>query len=175
MQHAVGMSHNEMADIFSNWNTGKLESYLIEITGYILRQKDKDDIPLVEKILDRAGQKGTGLWTAQEALQQAVPLTLITEAVHARMLSARKSERVAAATLLGGRPSSKHSGERESWLTALHNALYAAKVVSYAQGFMLMREADMAYQWQLPYAEIAKLWRAGCIIRSRFLNDINSH
>jgi len=174
MLRALGMPHAEVADIFSNWNTGKLESYLIEITADIFRVKDSDDAPLVEKILDRAGQKGTGLWTAMDALEHAVPLTLITEAVHARMLSARKAERLTAAKILGGQQPRKSREEQENWLNALHQALYAAKVVSYAQGFMLLREADAEYQWQLPYAEIAKLWRAGCIIRSRFLNDISN-
>ncbi|MFN3786632.1 MAG: decarboxylating NADP(+)-dependent phosphogluconate dehydrogenase, partial [Thiothrix sp.] len=174
MQHALGMSASVMADTFSQWNQGKLESYLIEITSEILRHQDSDGSPLVSKILDSAGQKGTGLWTAQDALEHAVPLTLITEAVHARMLSARKTERVAAAQLLGGMAAPIPAEQHAEYLAALHDALYAAKIVSYAQGFMLMQAAAAEYGWELPYGDIALLWRAGCIIRSRFLVDIKS-
>jgi len=174
MRHALGMGYDAMADTFAGWNTGKLESYLIEITSQLLRQKDADGSPLVDKILDRAGQKGTGLWTAQDALEHAVPLTLISEAVHARMLSARKDERVAAAQLLGGMQAPVPENERQAYLDAIHDALYAAKLVSYAQGFMLMQTAAQEYGWNLPYGEIALLWRAGCIIRSRFLGDIKA-
>ena len=172
MQHALGMSHAAMADTFAEWNAGRLESYLIDITSRILRQPDTDGSPLVDHILDRAGQKGTGLWTAQDALEHAVPLTLIGEAVHARMLSARKAERVAAAALLGSAPLVVAESGRADCLDALHDALYAAKLVSYAQGFMLMQAAAEAQDWVLPYGDIALLWRAGCIIRSRFLDDI---
>ena len=174
MQHALGMDHAAMADIFTAWNGGRLESYLIEITSHILRQRDRDGSPLVEKILDRAGQKGTGVWTAQDALDHGVPLTLIGEAVHARMLSARKAERVAAAALLGSPPAVLPEAARTAALAALGDALYAAKLVSYAQGFMLMQAAAEAEGWALPYGDIALLWRAGCIIRSRFLGDIKS-
>jgi len=174
MQHALGMSHDEMADTFAEWNAGRLESYLIDITSRILRQRDTDGSPLVDNILDRAGQKGTGVWTAQDALDHAVPLTLIGEAVHARMLSARKAERVAAAALLGSTPVTMAASDRADFLAALHDALYAAKLVSYAQGFMLMQAAAEAEGWVLPYGEIALLWRAGCIIRSRFLGDIKT-
>jgi 6-phosphogluconate dehydrogenase len=174
MQHALGMSHDEMADTFAEWNAGRLESYLIDITSRLLRQRDKDGSPLVDKILDRAGQKGTGVWTAQDALDHTVPLTLIGEAVHARMLSARKAERIAAATLLGSEPVAVAESARADCLDALHDALYAAKLVSYAQGFMLMQAAAEAEGWVLPYGEIALLWRAGCIIRSRFLGDIKA-
>lgn len=174
MQHALGMSHDEMADTFAEWNAGRLESYLIDITSRILRQRDQDGSPLVDKILDRAGQKGTGVWTAQDALDHAVPLTLIGEAVHARMLSARKAERVAAAALLGSEPVVVAQSVRGECLKALHDALYAAKLVSYAQGFMLMQAAAEAEGWVLPYGDIALLWRAGCIIRSRFLGDIKT-
>jgi 6-phosphogluconate dehydrogenase len=174
MQHALGMGFGAMADTFAGWNSGKLESYLIEITSHILRQKDADGSALVTKILDRAGQKGTGLWTAQDALEQAVPLTLITEALHARMLSARKDERVAAALKLGGLQAVVPEAQRAAYLEALHDALYASKLVSYAQGFMLMQSAATQYGWNLPYGEIALLWRAGCIIRSRFLGDIKA-
>ncbi|MBT9519256.1 MAG: decarboxylating NADP(+)-dependent phosphogluconate dehydrogenase, partial [Dechloromonas sp.] len=141
MQHALGLSHDDMADCFAAWNGGRLESYLIEITARILRQRDRDGSPLVERILDMAGNKGTGVWTAHDALDNAVPLTLISEAVHARMLSARKSERVAAAALLGSEPNVVPESERAAFLDALHDALYAAKLVSYTQGFMLMQSA----------------------------------
>ncbi|WP_308873425.1 decarboxylating NADP(+)-dependent phosphogluconate dehydrogenase [Thiothrix subterranea] len=174
MQHALGMDFDAMADTFAAWNQGKLESYLIDITSQILRQKDVDGSPLVTKILDRAGQKGTGLWTAQDALEHAVPLTLIGEAVHARMLSARKDERVAASLILGGLEAPVPAEQRQAYLDAIHDALYAAKLVSYAQGFMLMQTAAKQYGWQLPYGDIALLWRAGCIIRSRFLGDIKA-
>lgn len=174
MQHALGMTHSAMADTFAEWNAGRLESYLIDITSRILRQRDHDGSPLVDKILDSAGQKGTGVWTAQDALDHAVPLTLIGEAVHARMLSARKAERVAAAALLGSQPVAIDEAARAGCLDALRDALYAAKLVSYAQGFMLMQAAAEAEGWALPYGEIALLWRAGCIIRSRFLGDIKA-
>lgn len=174
MQHALGMDFDSMADTFAVWNRGRLESYLIEITSDILRRKDTDGSPLVTKILDRAGQKGTGLWTAQDALEHAVPLTLITEAVHARMLSARKEERVAAAQLLGGLAEPVPVEQHPLYLAAIHDALYAAKLVSYAQGFMLLQTAAAEYGWNLPYGDIALLWRAGCIIRSRFLSDIKA-
>lgn len=174
MQHALGLSHDEMADCFAAWNGGRLESYLIEITAHLLRQRDRDGSPLVERILDMAGSKGTGVWTAQDALDNAVPLTLIGEAVHARMLSARKSERVAAAALLGSLPTLVPEAERAVYLDALHDALYAAKLVSYTQGFMLMQAAAETNDWALPFGDIALLWRAGCIIRSRFLADIRN-
>ena len=174
MRHALGMDYAAMADTFALWNQGRLESYLIEITSQLLRHKDADGSPLVEKILDRAGQKGTGLWTAQDALEHAVPLTLIAEAVHARMLSARKDERVAASQLLGKPTEPVPENQRQAYLEALHDALYAAKVVSYAQGFMLLQTAARQYAWDLPYGDIALLWRAGCIIRSRFLGDIKA-
>ena len=174
MQHALGLGHAAMADTFAGWNEGRLESYLIEITGRILRQRDRDGSPLVDKILDCAGQKGTGVWTAQDALEHAVPLTLIAEAVHARMLSSRKAERMAAAALLGNIQAVVPKAEHAGYLDALRDALYAAKLVSYAQGFMLMQAAAASNGWNLPYGAIAQLWRAGCIIRSRFLGDITN-
>jgi 6-phosphogluconate dehydrogenase len=174
MQHALGMSYDEMADTFAGWNAGRLESYLIEITSRILRQRDLDGSPLVDKILDRAGQKGTGIWTAQDALEHGVPLTLIGEAVQARMLSARKAERVAAAALLGSASALVPEPSRGAMTDALRDALYASKLVSYAQGFMLMQSAAETEGWTLPYGDIALLWRAGCIIRSRFLGDIKT-
>lgn len=174
MQHALGMDFDTMADTFAVWNQGKLESYLVDITSEILRHKDVDGSTLVTRILDRAGQKGTGLWTAQDALEHAVPLTLITEAVHARMLSARKDERVNAAKLLGGMAEPVAADQHQVYLDAIHDALYAAKLVSYAQGFMLMQTTAGEYGWNLAYGDIALLWRAGCIIRSRFLGDIKA-
>lgn len=174
MQHALGLSHDAMADCFEQWNTGRLESYLIDITSHILRQRDTDGKPLVDKILDCAGQKGTGVWTAQDALDHAVPLTLIGEAVHARMLSARKAERVAASLLIGSSPVMVEESTRSAHLAALRDALYAAKLVSYTQGFMLMQAAAESEGWVLPYGDIALIWRAGCIIRSRFLDDIKA-
>jgi 6-phosphogluconate dehydrogenase len=176
MQHALGMRHAAMADSFARWNKGRLESYLIDITSHILLQLDADGSPRVDRILDSAGQKGTGVWTAQDALEHAVPLTLISEAVHARMLSDRKEERLAAAALLGSPPEilpASVSAAAAS-LDDLHDGLYAAKLVSYAQGFMLMKSAAAANGWVLPYGDIALLWRAGCIIRSRFLDDIKA-
>lgn len=175
MQHALGMDASAIAATFAAWNTGKLSSYLIEITAHIFQRQDSDGSPLVSKILDVAGQKGTGLWTVQDALERGVPLTLISEAVQARMLSACKAERVAAAQVLGGTalpplPASEHP----TYLAALHDALYAAKIVSYAQGFMLLQAAAAGQGWELPYGDIALLWRAGCIIRSRFLGDIQA-
>ena len=174
MQHALGMNSDEMADTFADWNRGRLESYLIEITALVLRQRDSDGSPRVGRILDLAGQKGTGVWTAQDALERGVPLTLIGEAVHARMLSGRKSERMAGSALLGSRQDAVSATQRESHLAALHDALYASKIVSYGQGFMLMQSAAEAEGWNLPFGDIALLWRAGCIIRSRFLGDIKA-
>lgn len=183
MQHALGIGHEEMAATFETWNGGRLESYLIEITGRLLRRREADGGYRVDRVLDRAGQKGTGVWTAEDALAHAVPLTLIGEAVHARMLSARKAERLAAAALLGNParrladapPADlKLAAPRAEVLAALGDALYASKLVSYAQGFMLLRAAAEAHGWDLPYGDIALLWRAGCIIRSRFLGEIKA-
>jgi 6-phosphogluconate dehydrogenase len=173
MREGLGLSADQLAGIFGDWNQGALESYLIEITAEILAVKDADGSPRVDHILDSAGQKGTGKWTAIDALEQGIPLTLIAEAVNARFLSALKSERLAAAEVLG-RPSGPVVTDTESWLQAVHDALYAAKIVSYAQGFMLMRAASEKYGWNLAYGDVAMLWRAGCIIRSRFLGDIKA-
>jgi 6-phosphogluconate dehydrogenase len=174
MQHALGMPHAAMAATFAEWNQGRLESYLVEITSRLLLQRDPDGIPRIERIVDRAGQKGTGVWTAQDALEHAVPLTLISEAVQARMLSGRKAERLAAARLLGSPPVAAPATEQDAAIAALHDGLYAAKLISYTQGFMLMQAAAAANGWALPYGEVALLWRAGCIIRSRFLADIKT-
>ena len=172
MGNALGMSCDRMHTVFSQWNTGVLDSYLIEITAAILAMKDTDGAPLVDKILDTAGQKGTGKWTGISALDMGVPLTLIGEAVFARVLSSLKEERVRAAGLLGPRPDMAAAGHEEDSIKAIHDALYASKIVSYAQGFMLMREAAGEHGWELDYGAIALMWRGGCIIRSKFLGNI---
>jgi 6-phosphogluconate dehydrogenase len=172
MHAGFGISHDEMQEIFTQWNRGVLNSYLIEITADILSMMDTDGTPLLERILDSAQQKGTGRWTGISALELGVPLTLINEAVFARNLSARKEERIHAAQRIGGH-SAGFNGERAQAIHDLHNALYAAKITSYAQGFMLMREAANSYGWKLNFGDIALIWRGGCIIRSRFLNNIN--
>jgi 6-phosphogluconate dehydrogenase len=172
MGNALAMSCDRMQRVFSQWNTGVLDSYLIEITADILDVKDADGEPLVDKILDTAGQKGTGKWTGISALDMGVPLTLIGEAVFARVLSSLKEERVRAAGLLGPRPDASPAGNEEDHTRAIHDALYAAKIISYAQGFMLMREAASEQGWELDYGAIALMWRGGCIIRSKFLGNI---
>ena len=174
MDKALGMSYQRMHEVFSEWNRGVLDSYLIEITAEILAMKDEDGEALVEKILDTAGQKGTGKWTAINALELGVPLTLIGEAVFARVLSSLKAERVRASAILGPRPKAALTGTEEEHVKALHDALYASKVISYAQGFMLMREAAIEQDWELNFGEIALMWRGGCIIRSAFLGNIKA-
>lgn len=171
MKELLGLSHDEMHHVFSEWNRGKLDSYLIAITADILAYRDEDGSPLLEKILDAAGQKGTGKWTAISALDLGVPLTLIVEAVFARCLSALKEERVAASKVLSGPPIA-FEGDREAFIRDLHDALYASKIISYAQGYMLMREAAREYGWNLNLGGIALMWRGGCIIRSVFLGKI---
>ncbi len=171
MRDLLHMQPNQMAEVFRAWNQGPLDSYLIEITGHILAKKDEDGQPLVDKILDAAGQKGTGKWTSWSALDLGVPLTLITEAVYGRFLSADKEGRLKASELLKG-PSSSPAQDLEKTLEALHDALYAAKLISYTQGFMLMRAAAASEGWALDYGSIAMLWRGGCIIRSAFLGKI---
>jgi 6-phosphogluconate dehydrogenase len=165
------LSHEEMADVFAEWNKGELGSYLIEITRDILRYNDTDGSPLVEKILDTAGQKGTGKWTGIAALELGVPLTLIGEAVFVRCLSAAKDERVRASRIFSS-PLVSFAGDKKAFIGDLGKALYAAKVVSYAQGYLLMREAAREYKWNLNYGGIALMWRGGCIIRSVFLGKI---
>lgn len=171
MKDVLGMSADEMGAKFSEWNKGKLDSYLIEISADIFTEKDEDGEPVLEKILDTAGQKGTGKWTAVNALTEGIPLTLISEAVFARFLSALKDERVAASGILKG-PDADMNVDKEAFLNDLEDALYGAKITSYAQGYMLFRAAAEEYGWNLNYAGIAQMWRGGCIIRSRFLNDI---
>lgn len=171
LSEGLGLSADEMHEIFAEWNEGELSSYLIEITASILAYKDEDGAPLVNKILDTAGQKGTGKWTGINALDLGIPLTLIGEAVFARCLSAQKDERIKAAEFLA-RPKKKFTGDKQAMIIAVRNALYAAKIISYAQGFRLLREASSEYNFDLNYGEIALMWRGGCIIRSQFLNDI---
>ena len=171
MKNLMGLSAPEMGDIFAGWNEGELDSYLIEITRDILRFKEADGSPLVEKILDTAGQKGTGKWTGIAALEFGVPLTLIGEAVFSRCLSAAKEERVRASKIFTG-PKPAFTGDKKAFIDDLRKALYAAKVVSYAQGYLLMREAAKEYKWNLNNGGIALMWRGGCIIRSVFLGKI---
>jgi 6-phosphogluconate dehydrogenase len=174
MENALGMDCDRMSEVFRQWNSGVLDSYLIEITADILAMKDDDDEPLVNKILDTAGQKGTGKWTGINALDLGVPLTLIGEAVFARVLSSLKDERVRASAILGPRPDNAVEGSEEDNIRALHDALYASKIISYAQGFMLMHEAAKEQGWDLNYGGIALMWRGGCIIRSTFLGNIKA-
>ena len=171
MRDYLGMTADEMHEVFADWNKGVLDSYLIGITADILTRKDEDGAPLLDRILDTAGQKGTGKWTAISALDEGIPLTLIGEAVFARCLSAVKEERVAASKILSG-PSVRFEGDRAAFLEDLKNALYASKIVSYAQGYSLMRQAAVTYGWNLNYGGIALMWRGGCIIRSVFLGKI---
>jgi 6-phosphogluconate dehydrogenase len=171
MKELLGMTADEMHDTFAEWNKGELDSYLIEITRDILGYKDQDGGPLVEKILDTAGQKGTGKWTGVSALDLGIPLTLIGESVFARCLSAQKDLRTKASKVLNG-PDKKFSGDRKQFLNDLKDALYGAKIISYAQGYDLMGEAAKEYQWNLNNGGIALMWRGGCIIRSVFLGKI---
>ncbi|MGR9052813.1 MAG: decarboxylating NADP(+)-dependent phosphogluconate dehydrogenase [Gammaproteobacteria bacterium] len=171
LSEGLGLSAEQMQAIFAQWNQGKLNSYLIEITANILGYKDEDGSPLLDKILDTAGQKGTGKWTGINALDLGIPLTLIGESVFARCLSAMKDERVKASQVLSKQPK-KFTGDQQAMINAIQDALYASKIISYAQGFRLMREAAHEYGWTLNYGDIALMWRGGCIIRSGFLNDI---
>jgi 6-phosphogluconate dehydrogenase len=171
MKTLLNMNHDEMHRVYAEWNNGKLDSYLIEITAEIMAFKDTDGTPLLEKILDTAGQKGTGRWTAIDALDKGIPLTLIAEAVLARSLSALKEERQAAAEVLTG-PGGEFNGDKAAFVEDIRQALYAAKIVSYAQGYMLLRAASEEYDWDLNYGGIALMWRGGCIIRSAFLGKI---
>ncbi|EEB08687.2 phosphogluconate dehydrogenase [Schizosaccharomyces japonicus yFS275] len=171
MTRGLGLSEAEVADIFDTWNKGKLDSYLIEITRDVLRYVADDGKPIVQKVLDSAGQKGTGKWTAENALEMGMPVTLISEAVFSRCLSSLKAERVRASEKLNG-PKIEFSGDKKQFIDDLEEALYASKIISYAQGFMLMREAAKEYGWELNNAGIALMWRGGCIIRSVFLKDI---
>ncbi len=171
MKEGLGMTADEMSAVFAEWNKGELDSYLIQITADILKFKDTDGQPLVDKILDAAGQKGTGKWTVISSMDLGIPITLIAEAVYSRCVSALKDERVAAAKKLKG-PRPKISGDRAKFTEAIRHALYASKIISYTQGYMLMRAAAQEYHWNLNYGGIALMWRGGCIIRSRFLGKI---
>jgi 6-phosphogluconate dehydrogenase len=171
MKDLLGMSAGEMHEVFKDWNEGELDSYLIEITRDILAYKDEDGEPMVDKILDTAGQKGTGKWTAVTALDLGIPLTLIGESVFARCLSAQKDERVKASGILSG-PGVSFDGDKAAFIEDIRKALLASKIVSYAQGYVLMRTAAEEFGWELNYGGIALMWRGGCIIRSIFLGKI---
>jgi 6-phosphogluconate dehydrogenase len=171
MAAGLGMSNQQMHKVFAEWNAGELDSYLIEITRDILGYKDEEGNEVIDLILDTAGQKGTGKWTAIAALDLGQPLTLIGEAVFARCLSALKDERVAAAKVLSG-PKPKFDGDKKAFVNDLRQALYASKIVSYAQGYQLMRAAAQEHKWNLNNGGIALMWRGGCIIRSVFLGKI---
>ena len=177
MKTGLGMTADEMHPVFADWNTGDLDSYLVEITRDILAKKDEDNTPLVDKILDTAGQKGTGKWTVINSQDLGIPITLMAEAVYARCVSALKDERVKAARKLKGpRPAltsiAADPEKKKAFIADIKSALYASKIVSYAQGYMLMRAAAKEYGWNLNYGGIALMWRGGCIIRSRFLGKI---
>lgn len=174
LKRGVGLSSKEIADVFAEWNKGVLDSFLIEITRDVLYYNDNDGTPLVEKILDKAGQKGTGKWTAINALDLGMPVTLIGEAVFSRCLSALKDERVRASGILQGPPAAQFTGDKQAFIKDLEQGLYASKIISYAQGFMLIQEAAKEYGWKLNKPSIALMWRGGCIIRSVFLKDITN-
>ncbi len=172
LRAGLGMTADEIHEVFAEWNTGVLDSYLVEITRDILAFKDAG-APLVDNILDAAGQKGTGKWTVIDSMEHGIPITLISEAVYARCVSALKSERVEAAKILKGPAEGTiKAADRPAFIAAIRDALYASKIVSYAQGYMLMAAAAKAYNWKLNYGGIALMWRGGCIIRSRFLGKI---
>jgi 6-phosphogluconate dehydrogenase len=172
LKDALGLSAAELHEVFAEWNQGELDSYLIDITQQIFAKKDDDGEPVVDKILDTAGQKGTGKWTGISSLELGVPVTLIGEAVYARCLSAMKDERVTASKALPGPVSKPVVDDRKAFIEDIRRALYCSKIISYAQGYMLMREAAKEQNWNLNYGGIALMWRGGCIIRSRFLGKI---
>ena len=172
LQRGFGLSADELHEVFTEWNKGELDSYLIEISSHIFAQRDEDGKPLVDKILDAAGQKGTGKWTAISALDLGQPVTLIGESVFARCLSALKNERVAASKVLSGPLAKSFSGDRAAFVEDVRRALYCSKIVSYAQGYMLLRAAAKENGWNLNLGGIALMWRGGCIIRSQFLGKI---
>jgi 6-phosphogluconate dehydrogenase len=174
LKNALGLTADELHDIFADWNKGELDSYLIEISRDIFAKKDEDGSPLIDKILDTAGQKGTGKWTAISALDLGMPLTLIGESVFARCLSALKDERVEASKVLTGPPKAKTAAERNQFIEEVRCALYCSKMVSYAQGYMLLRAAEKDQGWHLNMGGIALMWRGGCIIRSVFLGNIKA-
>ena len=173
LKDGLGLSADELHEVFAEWNKGELDSFLIEITAEILAKKDDDGSPMIDKILDTAGQKGTGKWTGISALDLGTPVTLIGEAVFARCLSAMKDERVAASKILNG-PAKPDVQDREAFIEDVRRALYCSKMISYAQGYMLLREAAKDQGWNLNFGGIALMWRGGCIIRSRFLEKIKA-
>lgn len=173
LKHVLGMEADELSEVFKEWNQGELDSYLIEITADIFKEKDEETGgPLVEVIMDKAGQKGTGKWTSKNALDLGVPLPLITESVFARFISSLKDERVAASKVLSGPETVKYEGNRDELVEAVRKALYMSKIVSYAQGFAQMRAASEENNWDIQFGEIAMIWRGGCIIRANFLQKI---
>ncbi|MGN7409021.1 NADP-dependent phosphogluconate dehydrogenase [Sporosarcina sp. SAFN-010] len=173
MKHALGMTPKELHDTFSEWNTGELNSYLIEITSEIFEKMDEETgNPLLDQILDKAGQKGTGKWTSQNALDLGISLPIVTESVFARFISSIKEERVAASQLLTGPEVESFTGDRKALIEAIRKALYMSKICSYAQGFAQMRAASEQYGWDIPYGEVAMIFRGGCIIRAQFLQNI---
>lgn len=173
LKHVVGLDANELHEVFSEWNKGELDSYLIEITADIFTKVDEETgQPLVEVILDKAGQKGTGMWTSRNALELGVPLPLITESVFARFISAMKDERVHASKVLKGPEKTTFSGDKEALIESIRRALYMSKICSYAQGFAQMRAQSKESNWNLNYGDIAMIWRGGCIIRAQFLQKI---
>ncbi|XP_064642271.1 6-phosphogluconate dehydrogenase, decarboxylating-like [Lineus longissimus] len=172
MRETLGMTPPEMGKVFEAWNKTELDSFLIEISAAIMQYKDDKGEYLVEKIRDSAGQKGTGKWTAINALEFGVPATLISEAVFARCLSSLKADRVTASRSLKGPAETKYKGDKTAFIESIRKALYASKIISYAQGFMLMKQAAKEFNWTLNYGAIALMWRGGCIIRSRFLGSI---
>lgn len=171
MKNMLRMTPGDIHDVFKRWNEGELKSYLIEITRDILAVRDQDGLPLLDKILDKAAQKGTGKWAVNTSLDLATPLTLITESVFARILSSMKDERVLASRLLSG-PKAEFTGDKKAFIEDIGHALYAAKLVSYTQGYQLMRAAAKEFGWKLNFGGIALIWRGGCIIRSAFLGKI---
>jgi 6-phosphogluconate dehydrogenase len=174
LKHGLGLTADELARVFTEWNKGELDSYLIEISSQIFAKKDEDGSPLVDKILDTAGQKGTGKWTVISALDTGQPVTLIGESVFARCLSALKDERVSASKILEGPAAKIDVGDRAAFIEDVRCALYCSKMISYAQGYMLLRAAGAENKWHLNMGGIALMWRGGCIIRSAFLGDIKA-
>jgi 6-phosphogluconate dehydrogenase len=174
LQHGLGLNSDQLAEVFTDWNKGELDSYLIEISSHIFAKKDEDGQPIVDKILDTAGQKGTGKWTVFSALDTGQPVTLIGESVFARCLSALKDERVEASKILTGPAPATVSGDKAAFIEEVRSALYCSKIVSYAQGYMLLKAAAKENGWNLNMGGIALMWRGGCIIRSRFLGNIKA-
>jgi 6-phosphogluconate dehydrogenase len=171
MHRGLGLNHHDMAELFTSWNQGPLDSYLVEITADIMRKRDRDDLPLLEAILDRAGQKGTGKWAVVSSMELGQPTTLAAEAVYARIVSSMVDQRRMASKKLGG-PDIAISDPIDDVVADLHDAVYASKIVAYAQGFMIMAGAASEHGWHLDFSSIASMWRGGCIIRSRFLGQL---